>query len=97
LSRKGINTEQWQAAKDLHAAYALGVVGVRDIDDGEIIQGIKGAGGLQGYAAAQLDALAVYRRAVSFMTRPVAAVVVPVVCREEAIAEAGVAVTGKRL
>lgn len=87
LSRKGINSEQWEAAKKLYEAYALGVVGVRDIDEGETPPGTKGAGGLQGYAAAQLDALAVYRQAVAYIGRPLAAVVVPVVCREEAIAD----------
>ncbi|HLN25018.1 MAG TPA: DUF6456 domain-containing protein [Patescibacteria group bacterium] len=87
LSRKAINAEQAKAAATLYEAYALGVVGVRDIDDGEVAPGIRGAGGLQGYAAERLDALARYREAVGYIGRPLAAVVVPVVCREETIAE----------
>lgn len=79
LRRKGITYEMWLAADRLAADYEIGVLGARDTDGGEMPAGIRGAGGVDGYAVRQLDAAGAYRLAVRAMGLIASAAVLPVV------------------
>lgn len=90
LHEKGrITDDHAFAASRLYSDYAMGVCGVADIDSGETVPGIRGAGGIDGYAVAQIDALTRYREAVKSIGRPLANILIPVVCKELTMKDLG--------
>ena len=84
--REALTDRQWSAADRLARDYALGPMGARDVDEGERIAGVRGAGGIDGYAVAQMDAVRAHRLAARALGLRLSAYVLPVVCADSTVA-----------